>query len=269
MVQTGVVGRGRRSRPRVRPDAHFPLMLAKYACSLARVCQCQFCDGWGGGCESGERGRPVGIFSSFILVVRGGVGSGGSAHLPHGARDEAEAQADGNLGADVNLSGCDGRGERESRSVGRLRSARKRGRKSPPPRIRKSADGRVCRKAPGGRGSDAPAGSNASSGQPRTLTVAEVLNGSHDACSSACTCSTVAAAVRLFSPVFQRARDHFSRLLDERHEQILKQMDFYCSAPCAFACAMTAFTTSLISPGTSALACRNIPSAASGLPISL
>lgn len=223
----------------------------------------------GGGCESGERGRPVGIFSSFILVVRGGVGSGGSAHLPHGARDEAEAQADGNLGADVNLSGCDGRGERESRSVGRLRSARKRGRKSPPPRIRKSADGRVCRKAPGGRGSDAPAGSNASSGQPRTLTVAEVLNGSHDACSSACTCSTVAAAVRLFSPVFQRARDHFSRLLDERHEQILKQMDFYCSAPCAFACAMTAFATSLISPGTSALACRNIPSAASGLPISL
>lgn len=154
------------------------------------------------------------IFSSFILVVRGGVGSGGSAHLPHGARDEAEAQADSNLGADVNLSGCDGRGERESRSVGRLRSARKRGRKSPPPRIRKSADGRVCRKAPGGRGSDAPAGSNASSGQPRTLTVAEVLNGSHDACSSACTCSTVAAAVRLFSPVFQRARDHFSRSPD-------------------------------------------------------
>ena len=43
----------------------------------------------------------------------------------------------------------------------------------------------------------------------------------------------------------------------------------YCNAPCAFACAMTVFTTSLISPGTSALACRNIPSAASGLPISL
>ena len=155
----------------------------------------------------------MGIFSSFILVVRGGVGSGGSAHLPHGARDEAQAQADGNLGADVNLSGCDGRGERESRSVGRLRSARTRGRKSPPPRIRKSADGRVCRKAPGGRGSDAPAGSNASPGQPRTLTVAEVLNGSHDACSSACSCSTVAAVVRLFSPAFhfQRARDHSSR----------------------------------------------------------
>ena len=33
----------------------------------------------------------MGIFSSFILVVRGGVGSGGLAHLPHGARDEAEA----------------------------------------------------------------------------------------------------------------------------------------------------------------------------------
>ncbi len=207
-----MVGRGRRSRPRVRPDAHFPLMLAKYACSLARVCQCQFCDG--GGVASRVSGGVR--WGYFLVHPRGarGVGSGRLAHLPHGASDEAEAEADDDLAVDVNLSGCDGRGKRESRSVGRLRSARTRGRKSPPPRIRKSADGRVCRKAPGGRGSDAPAGSNASPGQPRTLTVAEVLNGSHDACSSACTCSTVAAVVRLFSPAFQRARDHFSRSLD-------------------------------------------------------
>ena len=152
-----------------------------------------------------------------------GVRVRGLAHLPRGARDEAQAQADGNLGADVNLSGCDGRGNGNlGQSDGSDRLARGGGR-VPHPRIRKSADGRVCRKAPGGRGSDAPAGSNASPGQSRTLTVAEVLNGSHDACSSACTCSTVAAAVRLFSPV-QRARRSMTSLCPRR--DISRQMEW-------------------------------------------
>ena len=76
MVQTGVVGRGRRSRPRVRPDAHFPLMLAKYACSLARVCQCQFCDG-GGVASRVSGGVRWGYFRRSSSWCAGGSGPGG------------------------------------------------------------------------------------------------------------------------------------------------------------------------------------------------
>ena len=140
--------------------------------------------------RKGEGERLAGksrIFSSSEQRAgRAGRWVGGSTYLPHGARDEAEAHADGNLSAHVNLSGCDGMGEGMSTSVKRpgiVPRSHARGKKMGPPlQIPKSSDGRVCRKAPADAGSDVSAGSQTSTGRSWTLTVAEVLNGSHDAC---------------------------------------------------------------------------------------
>ena len=117
--------------------------------------------------RTGEGERLAGksrIFSSSEQRAgRAGRWVGGSTYLPHGARDEAEAHADGNLSAHVNLSGCDGMGEGMSTSVKRPgivpRSHAHAGKMGPPLQILKSSDGRVCRKAPAGTGSDVSAGS--------------------------------------------------------------------------------------------------------------
>lgn len=117
--------------------------------------------------RKGEGERLAGksrIFSSSEQRAgRAGRWVGGSTYLPHGARDEAEAHADGNLSAHVNLSGCDGMGEGMSTSVKRPgivpRSHAHAGEMGPPLKIPKSSDGRVCRKAPAGTGSDVSAGS--------------------------------------------------------------------------------------------------------------
>ena len=117
--------------------------------------------------RKGEGERLAGksrIFSSSEQRAgRAGRWVGGSTYLPHGARDEAEAHADGNLSAHVNLSGCDGRGEgclRQSNGPGScLGRTRTQGKMGPPLKIPKSSDGRVCRKAPADAGSDVSAGS--------------------------------------------------------------------------------------------------------------
>ena len=90
--------------------------------------------------RKGEGERLAGksrIFSSSEQRAgRAGRWVGGSTYLPHGARDEAEAHADGNLSAHVNLSGCDGMGEGMSTSVKRpgiVPRSHARGKKMGPP----------------------------------------------------------------------------------------------------------------------------------------